>query len=137
MVSNQLPNPRVAVSPNGKVVASLTMDALLTTIVEFLEVKSGKHLSRITVLGVGSSIRFLDDDRLLISGEQLNHLVAVPTGNLIRQEPSLKPATPAKTVSERRSAVSAQAMAKEIVGTIATLEVKRVALDEEYNSSRF
>lgn len=134
MVSNQLSNPRVAVSPNGKVVASLTMDDLLTTIVEFIEVKSGKHLSRITALGVGSSIRFLDDDRLLISGEQLNHLVAVPTGNLIQQEPSLKPATPAKTVSERRSAVSAQAITKEIVGTIATLEVKRVALDEEYNS---
>jgi beta-lactamase regulating signal transducer with metallopeptidase domain len=93
--SNQTLNRRIAVSPNGRIVAALTWDAR-TTQVDLFDIETGLPFSRFAMNGTASSVEFLDDGRLSIRGEKTIHLIAVPTGNLIKEEVASRPSSTPK-----------------------------------------
>lgn len=141
-------NRHAAVSPNGKVIASLQSDSK-TTQVDLFDAKKGQRLSTFNVHGTADNVQFIDDERLQIKGEKLLHLIRVPTGELITRESTgstassrvtnifkLEPA--AVTASgvprnipavETASSVQRSVVVNSLVKKIEELEDKRSALE--------
>lgn len=141
-------NRHAAVSPNGKVIASLQSDSR-TTQVDLFDAKKGQRLSTFNVHGTADNVQFIDDQRLQIKGEKLLHLIRVPTGELITRESTgstassrvtniFKPEPAAVTASgvprnipavETASSVQRSVVVNSLVKKIEELEDKRSALE--------
>lgn len=142
-------NRHAAVSPNGRVIASLQSDSK-TTQVDLFDAKKGQRLSTFNVRGTADNVQFIDDQRLQIKGEKLLHLIRVPTGELIARESTatgntassrvttiFKPEPAAVTAStvplntsplENASSVQRSVVVNSLVKKIEELEDKRAAL---------